>query len=189
MRNAFCFIALVLTVTVLQVAVFPAFMPAVLRPDVGLLVGVAALAFAPQEFALALLFGLGVMADLFGSARFGALTLSYMLTAGVLVLSLRRELGRVDVTTAWITGIAATLIAHLLYIIIGRLCGLSVGWGAGAVTMISLLIAAAIWGLPVTFLTGRMLFRLGIVTPAARERWAAQARLAAARKGKVQRGF
>ena len=187
MRGVFFAFFLVLAVIVLQTAVIPAFLPPVLRPDLGLLVGVTALAFAPQEFALPLLFALGLQADLFGSPRLGLLTLSYLLTAGLLLFSVWRELTRGDVLAAWIGGVAATLLAHLCYILIARFCGLTVGLGQACATLVSLTLAAALWGLPCAYLCGRLLFRLGLLTGASRERWAAQARLAAARKGKLQK--
>ena len=66
----------------------------VLRADLALLVGMTVLALSTREFGLTTLFVMGVQADLFGSARFGLLTLCYLLAAGVILLIRRVVTGR-----------------------------------------------------------------------------------------------
>ncbi|MFH0939152.1 MAG: hypothetical protein V1899_07725 [Planctomycetota bacterium] len=170
-----------------QTAVAPAFLPPVLRPDLSIMVGLVALALAPREAALILLFGLGVQADLFGSARFGLLTLSYLLAAGVILWCAWREFTRGDLLAAWIGVVAGTGLAHFFYLLFGRFFGLEIDWSSSATTLMSLTLAAAVWGLPCAYLCGKCMYRLGVVTPTVRERWNAEARIASARKGKTQR--
>jgi hypothetical protein len=172
---------------VLQTALIPAWLPPVLRPDIALLIGVSVLAFAPREFALALLFGLGVSADLFGSARFGLLTLCYMVSAGLMLWVAWREFTRGDMLAPWIGGALATALAHILYIVLGRFAGLEVTFASGLPALTSLALAALVWGLPVAWLTGKWLALLGVVSAPVREKWQAEARIAAARRGKLLR--
>jgi hypothetical protein len=187
MRYAFCFATLMAAAIVLQTAVIPAWLPPVMRPDVTLLIGIAALAFTPREFALVLIFGLGVEADLFGSGRFGLLTLCYLLSTGVLLWVAWRELTRGDMLAPWIGGIMATALAHTLYIVIGRFCGLELSFAAGFATLTSLVLAALVLGLPIAWLTGQWLYLWGVLSPPVREKWIADARTAAARRGKALR--
>jgi hypothetical protein len=186
-RYVFCFVTLMAAAVVLQTAVIPAWVPPVMRPDITLLIGITALAFTPREFALVLIFGLGIEADLFGSARFGLLTLCYLLSAGIVLWAAWRELTRGDLLAPWIAGVLATALAHSLYIVIGRLCGLDLTFAAGATTLTSLLLASLVWGLPVAWLAGKWMFMLGVLSPPVREKWIAEARIAAARRGKALR--
>ena len=188
MRYIFCLGVLLTSVVLLQTAVFPALLPPILRPDAGILFGIAVLAYAPREYALACLFVFGVQADIFGSERFGLLTLSYFLAAGMILWLAWRELTRGDLLAAWIGGIAGTALAHLFYVVIGKVSGHDVMWGQAAATWFSLVLSACVWGLPCAWLCGQFSFRLGVMDQPVHERWAAEARLAAARRGKLVRG-
>ena len=189
MRYFFCILFIVVSVTVAQLGLAPAFLPPVLRPDLGLLVGLAALAFAPRDFALILLFCLGLSADLFGSARFGLLTLSYLLAAGLLLQFAWRELTRGAFIPVWICGVAGTILAHFFYILFGRIAGLQVNWVQTLATFFSLVLSACIWGLPCAYLSGRCLKGLGIVTIPVRERWATETRFKVTRRKKARNIF
>jgi hypothetical protein len=187
MRTIFSLTFLLCCAVLLQVAILPAFLPPVLRPDVGILVAIAVLAFAEREAGLLAVFVLGVQADLFGSARFGLLTLCYMLAAGIILWIAWRELTRGDVLAAWIGGIAGTLLAHTLYVPLGRLCGHEIPWAQATSTWFALLISSCLWGLPVAWACGNLLYQTNMLSGPVRERWAAEARLMAARRGKIMR--
>ena len=187
MKYAFAMFFILAATALLQIAVLPSILPAVLLPDLMLLVGITALAFAPREFALVLLFLLGVQADLFGSAKFGLLTLCYLLAAGTMLWAAWRELTTGDSLAACIGCIAGTLLAHTLYVGIGRFCGVDLPWGQGLAKVLSLVLASIVWSLPVGFFFGGFMYRLGVVALPVREKWAAEARLKAARRGKISR--
>jgi hypothetical protein len=185
MRYSLCLLVLLSAAVVLQVAVLPALLPPVLRPDLGLLIGMAVLALAPREFGLITLFCMGAQADLFGSARFGLLTLCYLLAAGLILLIAWRELTRGDLLAALCGGLAGTAAAHVLYCLLGRLAGVETSWGGAAAQVFALLIAAAVWGLPCMYLCGKLMYRLRVLALPIQSRWAAAAREAEARKKKA----
>ena len=187
MRYAFSLSVLVVAVIIAQLAFVPAFLPPVLRPDLGILVGITILAFGPREFGLISIFCLGVQADLFGSAHFGVLTLAYLAAAGVILLVAWRELVRGDVLAPWIGGLAGTLLAHGFYVLFAKFFGLQFVWGQIVTSLTALALSAAVWGLPIAYLTGRWLAWTHCLSPAVRERWATDARLNAARRGKLKR--
>lgn len=187
LRSTLGLLALVMLAVLLQLAVFPAFVPALLRPDVGLLLGMAALAFGTRDFGLVCLFALGLQADLFGSARFGLLTFCSLAAARLILWAGWRELTRGDLLAAWVGGLAGTFLTHLFYILLGRMCGLEVPVGQAVMLLLSLLLGAVIWGLPCAWLCGGLLNFLNLFSPAVRERWAAAQRQAAARRGKTAR--
>jgi len=188
MRSLFCLSLFFCAAVVLQMAVFPALLPTLLRPDVGILFGIAVLAYAQRDFALACVFILGLQADLFGSERFGLLTLSYLLAAGAILWLAWRELTRGDLLAAWIGGIAGTALAHLFYVLIGKISGHDILWGQAAATWFSLVLSACVWGLPCAWLCGQFAYRTGMMDLAVHERWASEARLSASRRGKLVRG-
>lgn len=177
MRYALCLFILVATCLVLQAALIPAFLPPVLRPDVCILVGLAALAFGSYDFGLTTVFLLGLSADLVASGRFGLLTLCYLLAAGGVLLTLARELNRSDFGLPCIAGIAATVLAHGLYCGFGSLLGLNIGLGHAAAEMASRFVAAIVWGLPCVYLTGKLMFRLRVMAPEVQARWANDERM------------
>ena len=185
MRSSACLIALIIAAVLFQTAIIPAVLPPVLRPDIGILIGVAILAFGERDFALISIFCLGLQADIFGSARFGLLTLCYLLAAGLILLVAWRELTRGDLVAAWFGGIAGTFVAHFLYVFIGRFCGLDLSWGQAFTTLRSLTISASIWGLPCAFVCGRFMARMNMLSSPVREKWAAASRHRQARRGKV----
>jgi hypothetical protein len=187
MKYAFCLTTMLFAVVIAQLALAPLFLPPVLQPDIGMLVAMAMLAMGPREFGLVAVFTFGLQADLFGSARFGLLTLSYLLAAGVILLAAWRELARGDLLTAWVGGVAGTLLAHSFYILIGRLFGLQIAWGQASAALTSYLIAALVWGLPCALLTGRWMFWTRTLAPMIREKWLNAARMSAARRGKLRR--
>ncbi len=187
MRYTISILAITTLAIVAQNGVAPALLPPVLRPDVGMLLAMSLLAFCPREYALIVLFCLGMQADLFGSPRFGLLTLSYLLGAGIVLLAAWRELTRGDLLAAWIGGVAGTALAHTLYILLGRLCGLQVNWGQGFAVVLSLVLASAVWGLPCACICAKYVQLFGVTSPAVKERWAAEARYTAARRGKILR--
>ncbi|MGD0091408.1 MAG: hypothetical protein ABSE73_15935 [Planctomycetota bacterium] len=187
MRYAFGLLMLVAAAVVLQLAVLPAFVPELVRPDAGILLGMAALAFGPREFGLACVFALGVQADLFGSARFGLLTLCNLLAARLILWVAWRELTRGDLLAAWAGGIAGTFLTHLLYLLLGPLCGLQVRWGQAGLTLLALVLGACVWGLVCAWACGRFMYRLNLVSLPVREHMASDDRLSAARRAKVAR--
>ncbi len=187
MRSLLVLIVVVPAAVLFQLGLFPVLIPALLRPDLGLLVGIALLAFGSRNAGLIALFCLGLQADLFGSARFGLLTLSYLLAVGMILWVAWRELARGDLLPAWIGGIAATVLAHVFYVVLGRLCGSDVRWTQATGALIGLTLASCLWGLPVVWLCGQVMFRLGAMTPQANDRWVAERRLAALRRGNLAR--
>ena len=187
MRFAFFLVFLCISATVSQLAAFPAFVPRVLQPDVGMLMAMTVLAFARREEGLITVFAMGAQADLFGSARFGLLTVCYLIAAGLVLWAAWRELTRGDLLAPWIGGIAATALAHTLYVVLGMLCGLKVSWGPAMAAVVSLTLAACVWGLPISWFYGKLMYHFGLLSPGVRERWSVDARLAAARRGKVMR--
>jgi len=188
MRNAICLTGLLAAVVVAQLAIVPVILPPVLRPDLGIVVAVAILAMGRRELGLAAFFVMGVQADLLGSARFGLLTVSYMLAAGVILLVAWRELTRGDLLASWLGAIAGTFLAHSFYILLGKLMHLEVPWAQAFAVLVSLMLAAFLWGLPLAVICGRWMYWTGTLSPAVREKWANEARIAAARKGKLARG-
>ena len=187
MRIGLFLIFLCLFAIVLQLGVFPALIPHLLQPDIGILLAIPVLAFATREHGLIAVFALGVQADLFGSARFGLLTLCYMLAAGLILWLAWRELTRGDLLAPWLGSVAATCLAHLLYVLVGRICGLQVPIGTALVNIGSLTVAAVVWGLFFAWFCGKCMNTLGLLSPAVRERWSVDERIASARRGKVMR--
>jgi hypothetical protein len=187
MREAFCFVVILTGVVVMQTAAVPAYLPPVLRPDVGILAAIAVLAFGRREAALVFVFCAGFQADLFGSSRFGLLTLCYLFSSGIILLTAWRELTRGDVTAAWAGGLAGTVLAHTLYVVIGRMCGLSISSGHAAVHVASLVLAACLWGLPCAWLCGKWMRQMNVLSLQVRYKWIAAERLSAARRAKVMR--
>ena len=185
MRYAFCLVLFVFAAIVLQIAILPAVLPPVLRPDVGLLIGLTVLALAPREFGLLTLFSMGLQGDLFGSGRFGLLTLCYLLAAGLVLLFAWRELTRGDILAAFAGGVAGTAVAHGLYCLLGRSLGLQPGAGSPLATYFSLILAAAVWGLPCAYVCGKFMYRLRLLALPIQSRWAAEARSASGRRRKA----
>jgi hypothetical protein len=151
---------------VAQLALLPGWLPPVLRPDLGLLIGLAGLVFLPAEAALALLFALGVQADLLGGGRFGLLTLGY-LSAAALMLSLQQELVRAGSLGAWLGAAAGTLVAHGAYVLLSPVCGAGVGASQALAALGGLLISAALFGVPVAWGCGRLWSLAGVLSPQA----------------------
>ena len=167
---------------VLQTAIVPAFLPPVLRPDIALLFGIAILAFSTLRTGFIAIFAMGLSADLLGSGRFGLLTLCYVLTAGAIMLAAGREFSRGDYGIPWIACAAGTGLAHLLYCLLGNLIGLNLQWGRAMGEVLSLFIAACVWGFPVIYIVSRMMFRFRVMLPEVQARWTNDDRLHGARK-------
>lgn len=188
MRFALFLIPLCLLAVVLQLGVFPAFMPRVLQPDVGMLLAIPVLAFAQRSHGLIAVFALGVQADLFGSGRFGLLTLCYMLAAGLILWAAWRELTRGDLLTPWVACVAGSLVANLLYVILGRVVfGLQIPYGVAFANIGCLTLAAGVWGLFSAWFCGKVMYSFGLLSPVVQEHWSVEERIAAARRGKVMR--
>lgn len=177
MRHAFCLTLLIAASLILQAALIPAFLPAVLRPDVCLMIGIALLSFGSREFGLTGIFLLGLNADMVGSGRFGLLTLCYLLAAGAVLLTFSRELNRSDFGLPCIAAISATALAHGLYCGIGSVLGLGIGLGRAAGETLSLFVAAIVWSLPCIWLTGKLMFHLRVMAPEVQARWANDERM------------
>ena len=168
MRATFMLGILVLGVAVLQTAILPEILPKAWRPDLGLAVGLAALAFLKRETALVFLFALGLQADLLASERLGLLTCCYLASAWVL-LAYEYELVRGGAWAAWLGVIAGTAVAHGLYALLGQLAGIEMGWWEGLQRAgASALLMAALGG-PLVVGLQVVLARLELLSPEARE--------------------
>ena len=187
MRFAFCLAILLICVVIAQLAIVPSLLPPVMRPDLGILTAMAILAMGQRQFGLVAVFAMGLQADLFGSPKFGMLTLAYLLAAGTILLVAWRELSRGDLLAAWLGGVAGTVLAHFYYVLIGRLCGYTFSWGQVVAVITGYAIAASILGIPCAMVTGRWLYWTRTLAPDVRERWVNEARLSAARKGRLHR--
>jgi hypothetical protein len=152
---------------VAQAMLVPELLPAFVRPDVGLLLGLAGIAYLRRETAILFLFALGAQADLLGSARFGLLTLGY-LAAGALLLAASRELVRAGVSGAWLGTLAGTAVAHAGYVLVGWPCGVRVGLADALSTLGSLLLGAALFGLATAWGLNRLWSWTGLLSPEAR---------------------
>lgn len=177
MRYTFCLSMLLIASLVLQAAVIPAFLPPVLRPDIGILIGIAVLSFGSREFGLSAVFLLGLNADVLGSARFGLLTLCGLLAAGAILLVAWRELNRGDFGLAFIACVAGTALTHGLYCALGNLIGSNVAFGRAVGETMSLIVAALVWGLPCIYMTGKLMYRLRVMSPEVQARWANDERM------------
>jgi hypothetical protein len=153
---------------VAQAGPIPNLLPTLLRPDVCLLIGLAGVAYLRRETAIFFLLALGVQADLLGSARFGLLTLGYLL-AGAPLLALSRELVQAGARGAWLGMVSGTLIAHGTYVMLGFLCGVRVGLGDALGRLGSLTLAAALFGLAAVWVLARLWSWTGLISPEARE--------------------
>ncbi len=185
MRYVFCLIVFLLAAMVLQPALIPAFLPPVLRPDVGILIGISVLAFGTRELGLSAIFLMGVNADLLGSGRFGLLTLCYVLAAGAMQLLASRELNRGDFGAPWIACVAGTALAHGLYCAFGSVLGLAIPAGRALGETLSLGIAACVWGLPSVYLVGKVMYRLRVMSPEVQARWSNDERMEEAKARSV----
>jgi len=183
MRYVFCLVAMVMSALVLQCAILPGMVPPSLQPDVGMLLAITMLAFAPREFGLIGVFVMGMQADLFGSSRFGLLTLCYMLAAGVMLCAAWRELTRGDLVAAWFGGVIGTAIAHGMYMLLAGLLGDAASLPSMNQIM-WLVLAAAVWGLPLVWISGQWLQITGTLERNVSEKWSREARMSAARRGK-----
>jgi hypothetical protein len=152
-------------------------LPPVLRPDAALLLGMAVLALGRPDFGFVALFALGLQADLFLSARMGALTLGYLLGGVAVRVVVGREFERGEIVLAWISTTAATAIAHVLYCGIALAFGIQIVFGDAVVLIASLSLAALLWGLPVILGVGEILYRLRLLAPEIQARWSNQRRL------------
>lgn len=187
MREVFCFLLLSISAIVLQMGACPAVLPPLVRPDLFLLIGFAALLMGPYDFGLACLFAMGLCADLFGSSRFGLLTMSYLLTAGVLMAGLGRESVRGDTLLGAVVALVGTLIAHGIYVLLSRLTDQPVPLPRAGAQLAGLAIAAAVFSLPILYATGKLFFKTGMMSGAARDAWAQKERVAKASKRRVAR--
>lgn len=187
MREAFCFVLFSISAIVLQMGLAPAVLPSIVRPDLFLLIGLAALLMGPYEFGLACIFAMGLCADLFGSARFGMLTMSYLLTAGILVAGLGKESVRGDTLLGGLVAVIGTVLAHGIYILLSRLTDQPVPLPRAGAQLIGLAIAATVFCLPILYATGKLFFKTGMMTGAARDAWLQKERVAQARKRRTAR--
>jgi hypothetical protein len=167
--NLFWVLPAVALAAVLQLVAAAAGLPALLRPDFGLLFAGAAMAFAPKEFVVFLLFAIGLQGDLLASARLGQYTLA-VLAAGTLMLGTRRDLIRGGGKAAWFSVTALTFLSHLFYGWLSRLLDSPVqtdGWShCWRITL-----AATLWAWPTALLLRGILGRLGLMTFEAKEVW------------------
>ncbi|HLX64724.1 MAG TPA: hypothetical protein VKX17_25865 [Planctomycetota bacterium] len=182
MRYALYLTLVFAAAVVFQTALVPAFLPPVLRPDVCLLIGIAVLSFSTIEFGLSTIFLMGLSADLLGSGRFGLLTLCYLISAGAILLAAWRDLSRGDFGVPWIACVFGTALAHALYCLIGNLIGLGIPLPRATSEVLSLAIAACVWGLPVIYVVSRGMFRLHVMLPDVQARWTNEERMHGARK-------
>ena len=166
----------------LQFALLPAFAPRVLQPDLFVLMGLSALAFGSKEFGITALFIFGLAGELAGNGRVGLLPLCYLLSAAIILKLSQRELTRGDLLAAWVAGLGATLLAHVLYAPLAGLFGNKFEFGASAARLASLAVAACFWGLPVAYLTGSLMYKFQIMSPQVRARWSNNERTHEARK-------
>jgi hypothetical protein len=179
MRELFFLGALLPAAALGQLALLPGGLPCWLRPDVGLLIGVTGLVFLRRGPGLILFFALGVQADLVGGARFGLLTLGYLLAAATL-LSAERELGRTGSLGVWLASIAATAVAHGSYALLAPLAGVRMGSCDALGTVGQLTLAAALFGWPLAWFLGQAWAWTGVLS--------AEARLARSRRRRATAG-
>lgn len=168
MRLTLWLALLLLVLGVLQAALLPALLPPAWRPDLGLLAGLAALAFLKPEAAVVWIFALGVQSDVLGSERLGLLTFGYLAAAWVL-LSNQGALQRGGVRAAWAGAVLGTALAHGTYVLLGQLAGISSELQDGLLAAGARTAAAVLWGAPVAWVLGACLARLELLAPEARE--------------------
>jgi len=142
-------------------------LPPWLHADLGLLMGLCAMAFLRRETGLIFLFALGLQADLLGSERLGLLTAGYLMSGGVL-LSIERELAPAGRYFAALAAIAGSVVAHGMYFVLSTsLSAGGFGWSAGGAKWLSLCAAAAIWAGPVAWLLHKVWSWTGLLSPEA----------------------
>lgn len=175
MKHPLFLAPLVLLAAVLQASFVPAVLPPGWRPDLGLLIGLSAFVFLPRGAVLYFLFALGFQADLFGSARFGMLTLCYLLAAWA-VLSFDRDLSRGGTLGAWLAAVAGTAVAHGAYAIFGAAFGMLPGFGAALSFAGERILAACIFGGAVAWMMGLYCAWMGLHSQEAAQQRAIQKR-------------
>ena len=168
MRAPFLLGVLFLTVAMLQAAILPEFLPKAWPLDLGLAVGLAALAYLKRDTALVFLFALGLQADLLSSDRLGLLTACYLAAAWVL-LAYEYELVRGGAWAAWIAVILGTLVAHGLYALLGQLVGIELGWWEGLRRAGASALLVVVAGGPVVLVVQGLLARMELLSHEARE--------------------
>jgi hypothetical protein len=176
MRQLLALLLLSVAAAVFHLTLAP-LLPPVLRPDAALLLAMAALALGRPDFGFVALFVLGLQADLFLSARMGALTLGYLLSGAAVRVVVGREFERGEIVLAWISVTAATAVAHLLYCGIVLALGSQIVFGEAFVLIASLALSALLWGLPALLGVGELLFRLHLLAPEIQARWTNQRRM------------
>lgn len=188
MQAVFCMTLFAILSVVLQFGVVPAVAPPLIRPDFCLIFALAALVMGPREFGLVCVFLLGFVADMFGSSRFGLLTLSYLISAGALMGLTGKDMVRGDPLLGALVAIAGTLLAHGAYILIGRTIGLDLSWARAGAQMLGLGLGGALVALPLMYLTGKLFFRMGMMDGAERETWLLRDRASAAQRRRAASG-
>lgn len=175
MKHLLFLAPVVLLVAVLQASFIPAVLPVGWRPDLGLLVALCSFAFLPRGAALYFLFALGVQADLFGSARFGMLTLCDLLTAWA-VLGFDRDLARGGTLGAWLAAVAGTAVAHGAYALFGAAFGMLPGFGAALSFAGERILTACIFGGAVAWIVSLYCAWMGLLSQEAAQQRATQKR-------------
>lgn len=187
MQAVFCLTLFSILSVVLQFGVVPAVAPPLIRPDFCLIFALAALVMGPREFGLVCVFLLGFVADMFGSSRFGLLTLSYLLAAGTVMGITGKDMVRGDTLMGALLAIAGTLLAHGAYVLIGRTIGLDLPWTRAGAQLLGLAIGGALVAMPIMYITGKLFFRIGMMDGAERETWLVRERASAAQRRRAAR--
>ncbi len=163
MRTFFFLSVLALGVTLMQAVLLTPLVPPQWSPELGLLFGLASIAFLPIETALFLIFAFGVLADLQGSTQFGAFTFSYLVGAGAL-MEVRRGLTRGGLIPTWFGVIVGVAVTHLAYMILGAFSGWPMPMEQALNVLGQYALLATLYGGLTTHLMGRFCYRLDLLS-------------------------
>lgn len=169
MRTFFLLGVLVLATAIAQAAVIGPLLPSWLYLELGLLLGLASVAFLPAETALFFIFAMGLQADLQGSMRVGALAFCYVLSAGAL-LEVRRGLARSGPFAIWMAVVVGSALTHTAYLVLGRFLGGLLGIGNGFQEVGYRVLSAAIFAIPCIWFVKKWLTWWSLLDPESK-RW------------------
>jgi len=167
LREALGFGVLVAVLAALQLALVPG-LPVWLQGDLLLLGGLLLLAGGRAETASIFLFGAGLCMDAFASPRLGLCTLGY-LAAALALWNLERDFVRARSLGAWLACVLGTLIAYLVFALLGWMTGALETLGEGFALLLHRVVASIVIGLPLALFLEWSCARLGLLSVWARE--------------------